>query len=383
MEAIVQEKPSPTPPGMPYRNRGNGRIFQRGNRYWIAYYAPREGRSVEHREPGGRTEKEARRKLKDRLEEIVARKRLGLRFQGPRQERLTVEELLQHVEQDYVIHGRKSLPQLRSHLRHIRAFFAMDRVPAVTAERLREYIASRQQDGAEPATINRELEGLRRAFSLATENQTLATMPVFPNLREDNARQGFFERADFDAVLSHLRDADLKDFCEWFYRTGMRPGEIRSLTWEALDRETWTLRLHAKDAKTRRGRMIALAGEVRAIIERSLKARRLDCLLIFHRNGKPVGDFRKVWARACRLAGVDGKLVYDLRRTAVRNMVRAGVDPAVAMKISGHRTRNVFDRYNIISEDDIRQAVLKTDAYVQALPTSSPLVMLPTAAMGE
>jgi integrase len=161
-------------------------------------------------------------------------------------------------------------------------------------------------------------------------------------------RQGFFERADFQAVLRQLRDPDLKDFCDWFYRTGMRPGEIKSLTWEALDRETWTLRLHAKDAKTRRGRVIALAGEVRAIIERRVKARRLDCLLIFHRNGKPLGDFRKSWARACREVGVEGKLVYDLRRTAVRNMVRAGVDPAVAMKISGHRTRNVFDRYNII-----------------------------------
>jgi integrase len=378
VEAVAQKKTRPSHPD----NRGRGRIFQRGSRYWIAYYAPREGRSVEHREPGGGTEKEARRKLKDRLDEILARKRLGLRFQGPRQERITVEELLASVEQDYVIHGRKSLPQLRSHLRHIRNFFAMDRVPAVTAERLRHYIAGRQQEGAEAATINRELEGLRRAFSLAIENQTLATMPVFPNLAEDNARQGFFERADFEAVLFHLRDADLRDFCEWFYRTGMRPGEIRSLTWEALDRETWALRLHAKDAKTRRGRIIALAGEVRAIIERRLRARRLDCVLIFHRNGKPVGDFRKVWTRACRLAGVDGKLVYDLRRTAVRNMVRAGVDPAVAMKISGHRTRNVFDRYNIISEDDIRQAVLKTDAYVEALPRTSPLVTLQSAAIG-
>ena len=134
--------------------------------------------------------------------------------------------------------------------------------------------------------------------------------------------------------------------------------------------------------RSRRGRVIALAGEVRTIIERRLKARRLDCLLIFHRNSKPVGDFRKSWASACRLVGVEGKLIYDLRRTAVRNMVRAGVDPAVAMKISGHRTRNVFDRYNIISEDDIRQAVLKTDAYVETLPTTSTLMPLRVQAVG-
>lgn len=198
---------------------------------------------------------------------------------------------------------------------------------------------------------------------------------------EDNARQGFFERADFQAVLQQLRDSDLKNVCDRFYRTGMRPEEIESLTRDAFDRETWTLRLHAKDAKTRRGRVIALAGEVRMIIERRLNARRLDCLLVFHRNGKPVGDLRKSWMRACRLVGVEGKLVYDLRRTAVRNMVRAGVDPAVAMKISGHRTYNVFDRYNIISEDDIRQ-VLKTDAYVESLPTTSALMPIRGEAVG-
>src|SRR5438128_1109240 len=104
-------------------------------------------------------------------------------------------------------------------------------------------------------------------------------------------------------------------------------------------------------SKTGFGRILALEGPLRAIIERRLKARRLDCPVIFHRDGTPLGEFRKTWARACRAAGLAGKLVYDLRRTAVRNMVRAGVPERVAMTISGHRTRAVFDRYNIVSED--------------------------------
>ena len=113
---------------------------------------------------------------------------------------------------------------------------------------------------------------------------------------------------------------------------------------------------------------------MRAIIERRLRARRLDCALIFHRRGRPIGEFRKAWASACTAAGVQERRPYDLRRTAVRNMVRAGVDPVVAMRISGHRTRAVFDRYNIVAEADLREAIAKTSAYVRGLPTRRPKV---------
>jgi len=172
----------------------------------------------------------------------------------------------------------------------------------------------------------------------------------------------------------------VKDFCEWAYRTGMRPGEIRSLTWADLDQETWTLRLHAKGAKTGYGRALPLGGSLRAIIERRVAARQFSCTYIFHRSGRQMGDFGKTWKRACREAGLSEKLLYDLRRTAVRNMVRAGVDMAVAMKISGHRTRSVFDRYNIISEDDVRSALATAETYVAALPAATQVVSLRRAA---
>ena len=90
--------------------------------------------------------------------------------------------------------------------------------------------------------------------------------------------------------------------------------------------------------------------------------------LVFHRGGAPIAEFRKAWASACKRAGLSGVHFHDLRRTGIRNMVRAGVDPAVAKRISGHRTDRTFTRYNILDEGDLRDAVAKTSAFVAGLP---------------
>ena|SRR5262249_3518507 len=86
--------------------------------------------------------------------------------------------------------------------------------------------------------------------------------------------------------------------------------------------------------------------------------------MVFHRAGGRIVNFYKSWRQACRHAGVPGRLFHDLRRTAVRNMIRAGVPERIAMSISGHKMRSMFDRYKIVNEENIRQGLLRTQEYI-------------------
>ncbi|MBI4562432.1 MAG: site-specific integrase [Candidatus Rokubacteria bacterium] len=182
----------------------------------------------------------------------------------------------------------------------------------------------------------------------------------------------------------------LRDFARFGYLSGWRKGEIASLTWADVDRDGRVIRLRPGSSKTGEGRTLALEGELWEIIERRWAARQVPTPegarlvpWVFHRAGHPIQDIRGAWASACKAAGLEGKLFHDLRRTAVRNMIRAGVSQSVAMKISGHRTAAIFRRYDITTEADIREAVRKTQAHLQAQPPVRTVVPLREAVEGS
>jgi integrase len=357
-------------------------VYQRGDTYWIRYSGPRpDGTWGQIRESAKtRDSEKAKKLLRNRLRG-VANHRDGIRrFQGPFQERVTVDELLDNLERSYETRQLKSLRQVKVHAAHVRKAFGFEKAAAITRRRVEDYIASRREAKAAGATIDRETEILRRALTLGAEDGVVAFVPRVTRLVKGhaNARQGFVERAELDAFVSELPSQVLRDVALWAYGTGMRKGEILSLTWAGYDRETRAIRLHARNSKTGRGRMVALDGwlELAEIIERRLSARRLDSPLIFHNGrGGRVGDFYTTWARAIGRAKVNGKgitpfTLHDFRRTAVRNMIRAGVPERVAMEISGHRTRAIFDRYNIVSERDLAEAMEMRAAYEAGLTTA-------------
>ena len=388
-------------------NRGQGRIFQRGSFLWIAYYAhgkeqrevARHVRTNEKLEITDKNQHEAARFLKRRLGELVAETHGGRAFVGPQQERVTIAELLDGLETDYKLRDRWNV-KVASNVKPVREHFGTWRAVDVTSNAIGTYIENLREEGYSNATVNRRTQLLGQAFKLAIRNKQMSQQPFIPRLSEiGNERQGFFETADFEAVVAKLPEY-LRDFCRFGFVTGWRKGSIESLRWSDVGEDVIYLR--AENSKTRKAETIPLEGELADIIERRRAAAILKgkdgntrfAEYVFHHKGEPVGDFRKAWASACVSAGLgtmicpkcgderaervcescktetrySGKIFHDFRRTASRNMIAAGVPQAVAMKITGHRTDSMFRRYAIVNEEQKREALAKTQQYLATAP---------------
>jgi integrase len=138
-------------------------------------------------------------------------------------------------------------------------------------------------------------------------------------------------------------------------------------------------RIPSPRTKNRQALLFPWTAELHAIIEERRAATQAAERMVgtsipwvFHRDGqrgaKALG-FRKSWERACRLAGCDGAVLHDLRRTAARNLVRAGVPERVVMELVGWRSRSMLDRYHIVNQSDLEDAARKLDALARAGPT--------------
>jgi integrase len=347
--------------------RGLGRIFPRGSTWWIGYYH----RGKEYRESSkSDIESQAKKLLKKRLGEIGRGRLLG-----PTEERVTFEQLKADLLRDYETNGKRSLASVKLSIRHLDEYFSGDRALDITTDRVRGYIAQRQSEKASNGSINRELSALKRMFSLAVQAGNLSLKPYIPALTETNARQGFLDHGGFLTLRENLPDY-LKDPVTFLYLSGWRVSEMRALEWRDVDGPGKVLRLRPEISKNKDGRLLPLRSELLELFERARDRRLPECPSVFHRNGKRIGDFRKTWKSACKDAKLGALIVHDLRRTAIRNYVRAGVPERVAMSLSGHKTRSVFDRYNIVSEADLIQASEKLQSHLSRQPKSATVVRL-------
>ncbi len=255
----------------------------------------------------------------------------------------TVSVVLDGLIEDYKIND-KSVEWAELVVgKHLRPFFGAFRAEKLTKQDIRAYILARKSKGRKNATINREISLLRRAFNLAD-----LPFPKVQKLDENNVRKGFQGPESFARILQKLPE-HLRPIAVFAYETGCRRGEILNLKWNQVDLNNSIVRLEAGETKNGEARTIPLN---RTVVH-ALRYLPRDSEYVFTYRGKRLKSIRSGWTRACADAGSKGVLFHDLRRTAVRNLSRARVPERVIMSITGHKTRSVFDRYNILDEHDL------------------------------
>jgi integrase len=329
-----------------------GCVYRRGKKYWIKYY--RHGKQYAE---SARSNKRAvaEHLLKLREGEIAQGRLPSVCF-----DRISFDELMEDFLTDYQINGKRSLSRAEGCTRKLLKEFAGARVPDITTARINRYIEKRQSQGVSNATINRELSAIKRAFNLAAQSTPpkVAQVPYIPMLVENNVRKGFIEHAEYRRLSNELPDY-LKPVFTFAYLTGWRKSEILDLKWNHVNLADGIVRLEPGETKNKEGRTLYMEPELWDMMKALQKNRRHVCPYVFDSNGHKIGDFRKPWKKSCKIIGKPELLFHDLRRSGVRNMVRAGIPERVVMTISGHKTRSIFDRYDIVSERDMQEAAQK------------------------
>lgn len=372
-----------------------GNLYRRGQIWWLQY---RQHGKLMRESSGSSKERVAKRMLRSREGDVEH----GIPI-VPTRDRLTFEDAANDLLNDYRTNGKRSLKVCERRVKkHLAPYFRGRLLANITPSDIRSYTAKRQADViivrkarvvdhndgrreeipgvtklVSNGEINRELTALKRMFSLAVQADKLTRKPHVPMLQERNTRVGFFEPEQLDSVLGHLSE-EIQPVIQFAAITGWRiASEVLPLEWRQVDMTAGEVRLDAHTTKNGEGRVFPFTADLRALLkaregerDRMKKAGQL-CPFVFFREvadgrggeKKPrrIRSFTKAWQSACRSAGCPARIPHDLRRTAVRALVRAGVPERVAMQLSGHKTRSVFERYNIVSDGDLRDAAARLD----------------------
>lgn len=363
---------------MAKRDRGTGGLFRmKGSRFWYAQIYDAYGKPKRIS-----TKKEIKQEAQNVLRDLLTDRDKGLEFVGDIK-KLTYEDLRAALIQDYVFKGNKSLQTMADGtetvwgLKALDEFFEGYSVLRITSDAADEFKRKRMKEGAANGTVNGSLALLRRMLSLAYDAGKINRKPKITLLKAGRARQGFLSQEKFDELLKHL-PLNLKPLVVFLYYCGVRLGEALAVEWSAVDLQAGVIRLLEGETKNDEPRTIPIPDVLIAMLEK-----RTD------RKGEVFSatNLRKEWHKSCVAAGlgtlteVEGKpdpvysglIVHDLRRSAIRNLLRSGSGERTAMAISGHKTRDVFDRYNIIDESDVVAAMRRVqDAKPLPLLTSKP-----------
>ena len=341
---------------------GTGRIYRRGSVWWLDY----SHRGERHRESSeSDLKRDAQALLRKRLAEISQGK-----IPGRDEEKLRLRDARDTVLNDYRVNGKKTAQNVRGAFDHLERHLNNCPLLSITTGRTRRYIADRQDEGAANATIRNEMAGLRRALNLLRQDGQLSRVPYIPSPQVNNTRSGFFEIGDLEKILEHLPE-HARHVARFAYLTGWRSSEILGLKWNQVDLEAGEIRLDPGTTKNKQGRTFPfgtyppLSELIQELLERTRQAERTKETIIpwvFHYQGQHLKSIRTAWCKARKDAGMPGVWFHDLRRSAVRNLERAGVSRSVAMKLTGHKTEAVYRRYAIADKAVLEEGVEKLAA---------------------
>lgn len=280
--------------------------------------------------------------------------------------RLVFGELLDDVILDYQSNGRKSMSTTVQRIeKNVRPSLGHFKVKDISTSVIRHFRNQRLNAGAKPATVNRELCIISKAFALAD----LPYRPKIELLEERNVRTGFVTNSQMDAIESNLPNY-LRSLVRFLYITGWRRSEGFKLEWKNVDFESGFVVLEPGTTKNDDGRLFPLTAELRNLLTnqreyvRSLERNfsRIISHVFVQPDSQPVLCIRRSWKSACKKAGLGHILIHDLRRSAIMNFTQTGIDQQTGMLLSGHKTANVYRRYSIPTVDILRDAAKKLDA---------------------
>jgi integrase len=323
---------------------GQGSIYLRNGWWWCNYVA------------GGVRRRESC-KTKNRDEALAfLHRRQGKLASGEylAPDRTRIRDLFQLLLEDYDVRGvaQGYIAALKINS-IINPAIGDIKAAKLTSAQVKQYIQRRLKD-VKPSTVNRELGLLHRAFQLGYQQDPplVGRVPFFPKLAEGEPRKGFLKPEHYRNLLTELPQ-ELKLLFVIAYHVGLRKGALLRIKWDQVDLASSCIWMQGKKANRKPEPVaVPIYGDMRMYLEMQPHTSEY----LFARGSVPIKDFRMSWNLACQAAGVPGLLFHDLRRTAVRNLRRAGVAESVIMKITGHRTRGVFERYNITDQSDTLEA---------------------------
>lgn len=292
----------------------------------------------------------------------------GRFFERPKIPTITVEGLWQ-VYEVYAKPNLKAYIDDRGRAAHLKRHLKGRLASTLTQEDVDRYLAARltektrRKAAPAPATLDKEVELLKRMANYAVKCGKLPTNPLtgVKLMRKPNVRQVVIDEEQFSKLLQ-VAEPELRPILVTAFDTGMRLREVLDLTWSKVNLRERTIRLEAVDTKTEQPRVVVLTKRVTEELSNFPRHIRSEYVFVNPATGKAWNDIRKVFHRACRAAGLDGLWFHDLRRSFATRARKLGIPESVCMRMTGHKTRAVFDRYNIVSEDDLRTAVSKLEA---------------------